>query len=133
MRRESLSAIRSGSGMLLCGHFTTASTSATSADGVRSGDFVLTGGELRRLTVINGVSLRLLPGTLVPACFPGSRKAHTSLLRSTPHYPQPASFRGLERAPRCSRSVRPRGTAPLPVGRASSSSNAYPGSARPWI
>ena len=58
------------------------------------GDFVLTGGELAAMSIINGV-VRLLPGTL------GSsesliEESHSDLLLEHPHYTRPAKFRNLE-------------------------------------
>ncbi len=61
---------------------------------VSIGDFVLTGGELAAMTIINGV-IRLLPGTL------GSsesliEESHSDLLLEHPHYTRPAKFLDLE-------------------------------------
>ena len=58
------------------------------------GDFILTGGELAAMSIINGV-IRLLPGTI------GSseslvEESHSDLLLEHPHYTRPASFRNLE-------------------------------------
>ena len=58
------------------------------------GDFVLTGGELAAMAIINGV-LRLLPGTI------GSsesliEESHSDFLLEHPHYTRPANFRNLE-------------------------------------
>ena len=57
------------------------------------GDFVMTGGELAAMSIINGV-IRLLPGTI------GSseslvEESHSDLLLEHPHYTRPASFRNL--------------------------------------
>ncbi|AAQ00398.1 MULTISPECIES: tRNA (guanosine(37)-N1)-methyltransferase TrmD [Prochlorococcus] len=57
------------------------------------GDFILTGGELAAMTIINGV-LRLLPGTI------GSAESlvdesHADGLLEHPHYTRPEIFRGL--------------------------------------
>ena len=61
---------------------------------VSIGDFVLTGGELAAMTIINGV-IRLLPGTI------GShesliKESHCDLLLEHPHYTRPAKFRDLK-------------------------------------
>ncbi len=61
---------------------------------VSLGDFILTGGELAAMSIINGV-LRLLPGTI------GSsasliEESHSDLLLEHPHYTRPAKFRDLE-------------------------------------
>ena len=58
------------------------------------GDFVLTGGEIPAITIINGV-VRLLPGTL------GSveslkEESHNELLLEHPQYTRPTEFRGLK-------------------------------------
>ena len=60
---------------------------------VSVGDFVLTGGELPAMTVINGVT-RLLPGTI------GTAKSlveesYCSGLLEHPHYTRPSEFRGM--------------------------------------
>ncbi len=57
------------------------------------GDFVLTGGEIPAMTVINGV-VRLLPGTVGKAQSL-DEESHTSLLLEHPHYTRPSSFRGM--------------------------------------
>ena len=58
------------------------------------GDFVLTGGEIPAITVINGV-VRLLPGTLGS---PESLKeeSHNEFLLEHPQYTRPSVFRGLK-------------------------------------
>ncbi len=58
------------------------------------GDFVMTGGELAAMSIINGV-IRLLPGTI------GSseslvEESHSDLLLEHPQYTRPARFRNLE-------------------------------------
>ena len=58
------------------------------------GDFVLTGGEIPAITVINGV-VRVLPGTL------GSvesleEESHNDFLLEHPHYTRPSEFRGVK-------------------------------------
>ena len=58
------------------------------------GDFVLTGGEIPAITIINGV-VRLLPGTL------GSSESlkdesHNDFLLEHPQYTRPSDFRGLK-------------------------------------
>ena len=57
------------------------------------GDFVLTGGEIPAMVIINGI-LRLLPGTV------GDENSlifdsHNDLLLEHPHYTRPAEYRGL--------------------------------------
>ena len=58
------------------------------------GDYVLSGGEIPALTIINGVT-RLLPGTLGDA---SSLKdeSHNSFLLEYPHYTRPQKFREMK-------------------------------------
>tara|TARA_B100001250_G_scaffold408927_1_gene432234 strand:- start:332 stop:1123 length:792 start_codon:yes stop_codon:yes gene_type:complete len=58
------------------------------------GDFVLTGGELPAMTIINGI-VRLLPGT-VGTSESLLDESHTELLLEHPHYTRPANFSGME-------------------------------------
>ena len=58
------------------------------------GDFVITGGELPAMTIINGV-IRLLPGTL-GASDSLLDESHTDLLLEHPHYTRPAVFQGMK-------------------------------------
>ena len=62
-------------------------------DEISIGDFVLTGGELAAMTVIDSV-VRLLPGVLGNSESPVSDSFSTGLLEH-PHYTRPAEFRGL--------------------------------------
>ncbi len=61
---------------------------------VSVGDFVVTGGEIPAITVINGV-MRLLPGTLGSA---ESLKdeSHNEFLLEHPQYTRPCEFRGIK-------------------------------------
>lgn len=61
-------------------------------DEISIGDFVLTGGELAAMTVIDSV-VRLLPGVLGNADSPVMDSFSTGLLEH-PHYTRPADFRG---------------------------------------
>jgi tRNA (guanine-N1)-methyltransferase len=82
--------------VLLCGHYEGFDERIRSIadEEVSIGDFVLTGGELPAMVIINGV-VRLLPGTVgTPASL--EEESHTALLLEHPHYTRPASFRGLE-------------------------------------
>ena len=82
--------------VLICGHYEGFDERIrTLADEeVSLGDFVLTGGELPAMVIINGV-VRQLPGTLgTAACL--DDESHTNGLLEHPHYTRPASFRGLE-------------------------------------
>ena len=82
--------------VLLCGHYEGFDERIRSLadEEVSIGDFVLTGGELPAMVVINGV-VRLLPGTVgSAACL--EEESHSALLLEHPHYTRPASFRGME-------------------------------------
>ncbi|MFM8278102.1 MAG: tRNA (guanosine(37)-N1)-methyltransferase TrmD [Cyanobium sp.] len=82
--------------VLICGHYEGFDERIrTLADEeVSIGDFVLTGGELPAMTIINGV-VRLLPGTVgTRACL--EEESHSALLLEHPHYTRPASFREME-------------------------------------
>ncbi|RNF40622.1 tRNA (guanosine(37)-N1)-methyltransferase TrmD [Planococcus salinus] len=63
-------------------------------DEISIGDFVLTGGELAAMTVIDSV-VRLLPGVLGNADSPVRDSFSTGLLEH-PQYTRPAKFRGWE-------------------------------------
>ncbi len=63
-------------------------------DEISIGDFVLTGGELGALVVIDSV-VRLLPGVLGNADSPVLDSFSSGLLEH-PHYTRPADFRGLK-------------------------------------
>ena len=58
------------------------------------GDFVLTGGELPAMTIINGV-LRLLPGTLGTSASL-EEESHADFLLEHPQYTRPKEFRGMK-------------------------------------
>ena len=83
--------------VFLCGHYEGYDERIRQylvTDEISIGDFVLTGGELPAMTVIDAV-VRLLPGVL------GQRDSHiqdsfsTGLLEH-PHYTRPADFRGMK-------------------------------------
>ena len=81
--------------VLLCGHYEGFDERIRSLadEEVSLGDFVLTGGELPAMTIINGV-VRLLPGTVgTPASL--VEESHSDLLLEHPHYTRPAEFRGM--------------------------------------
>jgi tRNA (guanine37-N1)-methyltransferase len=82
--------------VLLCGHYEgfDERIRALADEEVSIGDFVLTGGELPAMVVINGV-VRLLPGTVGTAASL-EEESHSDLLLEHPHYTRPASFRGQE-------------------------------------
>ena len=83
--------------VFLCGHYEGYDERIREhlvTDEISIGDFVLTGGELPAMTVIDAV-VRLLPGVL------GQQDSHiqdsfsTGLLEH-PHYTRPADFRGMK-------------------------------------
>jgi tRNA (guanine37-N1)-methyltransferase len=63
-------------------------------DEISIGDYVLTGGELPALVMIDAIT-RLLPGALGDAEAP-NKDSHSSGLLEHPHYTRPANFRGWE-------------------------------------
>jgi tRNA (guanine37-N1)-methyltransferase len=66
-------------------------------DELSIGDYVLTGGELAAMVVVDAVA-RLLPGALGAAAAAESDSHATGLLEG-PHYTRPATFRGWEVPP----------------------------------
>jgi len=82
--------------VLLCGHYEGFDERIRSLadEEVSLGDFVLTGGELPAMVIVNGV-IRLLPGT-VGTAESLEHESHSTLLLEHPHYTRPASFRGME-------------------------------------
>jgi tRNA (guanine-N1)-methyltransferase len=82
--------------VILCGHYEGFDERIRSLadEEISIGDFVLTGGELPAMTVINGV-VRLLPGTVGTAASL-EEESHRGLLLEHPHYTRPALFRGME-------------------------------------
>jgi len=81
--------------VLLCGHYEGFDERIRSLadEEVSLGDFVLTGGELPAMTIINGV-VRLLPGTVGTAASL-VEESHSDWLLEHPHYTRPAEFRGM--------------------------------------
>lgn len=81
--------------LLLCGHYEGFDERIRSLadEEVSLGDFVLTGGELPAMAIINGV-VRLLPGTVgTPESL--VQESHSAGLLEHPHYTRPAEFRGM--------------------------------------
>jgi len=82
--------------VFLCGHYEgfDERIRPLADEEISIGDFVLTGGELPAMVIINGV-VRLLKGTVgTAACL--EEESHSSLLLEHPHYTRPANFRGQE-------------------------------------
>ncbi|MFN9546487.1 MAG: tRNA (guanosine(37)-N1)-methyltransferase TrmD [Cyanobacteriota bacterium] len=82
--------------VILCGHYEgfDERIRCLADEEISLGDFVLTGGELPAMTVINGV-VRLLPGTVgTPASL--EAESHQGFLLDHPQYTRPAVFRSME-------------------------------------
>jgi tRNA (guanine-N1)-methyltransferase len=82
--------------VILCGHYEgfDERIRCLADEEISLGDFVLTGGELPAMTVINGV-VRLLPGTVgTPASL--EAESHQGFLLDHPQYTRPARFRDME-------------------------------------
>jgi len=80
---------------LICGHYEGIDERAAAvlgADELSIGDFVLTGGELAAMVVVDAVA-RLVPGVIDAASI--AEESHDSGLLEYPHYTRPAEFRGL--------------------------------------
>ncbi len=82
--------------VLICGHYEGIDERITHlvTREVSLGDFVLTGGEIPAMTLINGV-IRLLPGTVGKEESLKAESFEDGLL-DYPHYTRPAEFRGLK-------------------------------------
>ena len=82
--------------VLLCGHYEGFDERIRSLadEEVSLGDFVLTGGELPAMTIING-TVRLRPGT-VGTADSLVEESHSAGLLEHPHYTRPATFRKME-------------------------------------
>ena len=86
---------REGHVVLLCGRYEGVDDRVTAllgADEVSIGDFVLSGGELAALAVVDAVS-RLVPGVVGDAASVQQESFADGLL-DYPHYTRPAEFRG---------------------------------------
>jgi tRNA (guanine37-N1)-methyltransferase len=79
---------------LICGHYEGIDERVREhlcTDELSLGDFVLTGGELAALVIVDAVT-RLLPGVL--AAGSTEEESHTAGLLEYPHYTRPLEFRG---------------------------------------
>src|SRR5258708_11187208 len=79
---------------LLCGHYEGIDERVRQhlvTDEISIGDYVLTGGELAAMIIVDAVS-RLLPGVLAEAST--HEESHTSGLLEYPQYTRPPEFRG---------------------------------------
>lgn len=82
--------------ILLCGHYEGVDERVRElaiSDEISIGDYVLTGGELAALVLIDAV-VRLIPGVL-GAEGAQHRDSHADGLLEGPHYTRPSEFRGL--------------------------------------
>nr|AUG32281.1 tRNA (guanine-N(1)-)-methyltransferase [Paulinella longichromatophora] len=82
--------------ILICGHYEgfDERIRALADEEISIGDFVITGGELPAMIVVNGVT-RLLPGTLGKSECLG-QESHSNSLLEYPQYTRPAKFREME-------------------------------------
>ncbi len=81
---------------LLCGHYEGVDERVRQlivSDEISIGDFVLTGGELPAMVLIDAVA-RLIPGVL-GASDAAAEDSHATGLLEGPHYTRPAEYRGL--------------------------------------
>ncbi|CAA9589854.1 MAG: tRNA (guanine(37)-N(1))-methyltransferase [uncultured Thermomicrobiales bacterium] len=80
---------------LICGHyegFDERVRDLIVTDELSLGDYVLTGGELAAMVIVDATT-RLLPGVIEAASL--AEESHTSGLLEGPHYTRPLDFRGL--------------------------------------
>lgn len=83
--------------LFLCGHYEGYDERIRQhlvTDEISIGDFVLTGGELAAMTIVDSV-VRLLPGVLGNEDSPVKDSFSTGLLEH-PHYTRPADYRGMK-------------------------------------
>lgn len=83
--------------MLLCGHYEGVDErvrQAVATEEISVGDYVLTGGELAALVVIDAVT-RLLPGAIGNPDSP-LEESHSDGLLEYPQYTRPAQYRGMD-------------------------------------
>ncbi len=82
---------------LLCGHYEGIDERVRQTvvtDEISIGDYVLTGGELAAMVLVDAVA-RLLPGVLGDPDAP-AKDSHANGLLEHPHYTRPPEFRGLQ-------------------------------------
>ncbi len=89
--------IRNDQLVLLCGHYEGVDERVMSivTREVSLGDFVLTGGEIPALALLNG-TVRLLPGTIGKEASLKYESFEGEGLLDYPHYTRPPEFRGME-------------------------------------
>ncbi len=79
---------------LLCGHYEGVDERVRehlATDEISIGDYVLTGGEIAAMVIVDAVT-RLLPGVLTPGS--AEDETHADGLLEYPHYTRPPTFRG---------------------------------------
>ena len=80
---------------LICGHYEGVDERVRehlATDEISIGDYVLTGGEIPAMVIVDAVA-RLIPGVLGDPSAP-AHDSHASGLLEGPHYTRPAEFRG---------------------------------------
>jgi tRNA (guanine37-N1)-methyltransferase len=80
---------------LICGHYEGVDErvrAQLATDEISIGDYVLTGGEIPAMVIVDAVA-RLIPGVLGDPSAP-AHDSHASGLLEGPHYTRPAEFRG---------------------------------------
>jgi tRNA (guanine37-N1)-methyltransferase len=85
--------------VFICGHYEGIDARVTEllqAEEYSIGDYVLTGGELPAMVMIDAVS-RLLPGVIQAKSI--AEESHSEDLVEYPHYTRPVSYRGLDVPP----------------------------------
>ena len=85
--------------VLICGHYEGIDARVADvldAEEVSIGDYVLTGGELPAMVIVDAVT-RLIPGVIDDASI--MEESHQEGLVEYPHYTRPADFRGLSVPP----------------------------------
>jgi tRNA (guanine37-N1)-methyltransferase len=85
--------------VLICGHYEGIDARAgelLGAEDVSIGDYVLTGGELPAMVIVDAVT-RLIPGVIDDASI--VEESHQDGLVEYPHYTRPADYRGLSVPP----------------------------------
>lgn len=81
--------------VLICGHYEGIDARVNElldAEDVSIGDYVLTGGELPAMVIVDAVT-RLIPGVIDDASI--AEESHQDGLLEYPHYTRPAEYRGL--------------------------------------
>lgn len=85
--------------VLICGHYEGIDARVNeilAAEEVSIGDYVLTGGELPAMVIVDAVT-RLIPGVIDEASI--AEESHQDGLLEYPHYTRPAEYRGLSVPP----------------------------------